>query len=63
MAKTKKVVVETPSIEETPKIEVAIEESTAKKNLRQLFEAYKLQNPVKYELRKASFEKKLNEIK
>ena len=65
MAKAKKEVVDVveTEVETTPEVEVATEESTAKKELRALIEAYKIQNPVKYELKKESLDKQLSELK
>jgi uncharacterized protein YfbU (UPF0304 family) len=40
----------------------APQESEAKLKYRKLIEVYKLQNPAKYELKKAELEKKLNAI-
>lgn len=37
-------------------------DSPAKAAFRQLIEVYKKQNPVKYEMKKAELEKKLNAI-
>lgn len=37
-------------------------ESEAKKKFRQIIEEYKVQNPVKYELKKEALEKKLNSL-
>jgi hypothetical protein len=46
-----------------PVAEVIIGESIEKQKFRYLIEAYKAQNPAKYELKKAELERKLNNIK
>jgi hypothetical protein len=66
----KKKVVETPPVAETPveapveapKVEVATEESTAKKEFRLYMGRYKVQNPVKYAQKEAEFLKHLNTL-
>lgn len=37
-------------------------ETSKKKELERIFAIYKIQNPVKYEQKKASFEKRLAEL-
>lgn len=44
-------------VEEAPK-----GESEAKKKFRKIIEDYKVQNPVKYEMKKEAFERKLNSL-
>lgn len=39
---------------------VSKEESAAKAKLRAYFDAYKVKNPVKYELKKEAFQKQLD---
>lgn len=62
--KTPNPILEVEELEVAPetKIEVAVEESEAKKNFRTLIETYKRLNPDKYESKKDSFEKQLNSL-
>lgn len=55
MANKKEIVEESVEVTETPKKT----ESEAKAKRRAYFDAYKLKNPVKYELKKAAFEAEL----
>lgn len=48
--------------QETPSAEVAVEESSAKKDFRKWLEQFKTDHPAKYEIRKAEFEKQLNQL-
>jgi len=47
---------------ETPKAEVAVEESEAKKAFRAYMENYKVSNPVKYKLKEVELLKQLNSL-
>jgi len=49
-------------IEEEAVAPEAIVESEAKKKFRQIIEDYKVQNPVKYEMKKEALEAKLNTL-
>ncbi len=68
MSKAKKKVVETPVVEtpveapEAPKVEVATEESTAKKDFRAFIERLKATNPRAYQKNEAELQTKLNQL-
>ncbi|MCP3684623.1 MAG: hypothetical protein GY861_18305 [bacterium] len=49
-----------PEVEETtPEVEVATDDSEARKAQKAIYAKYKKQNPVKYEQKREAFEKKL----
>lgn len=48
---------------ETPTIEVAVEESEARKSFKAYIEGYKLRNPKKYALKEKGLLEQLNQIK
>ena len=64
MARKKKEEIQSPEVEiaPEPKVEVAAEESEAKKQFRATIEIYKARNPHKYNLKKDAFEKQLNSL-
>jgi len=53
--------VEEPKVE-TPVVKEVKADSPAAKEFQGIMEAYKVQNPVKYELKKAAFEAKLEAL-
>lgn len=51
------------AVVETPKTEVAVEESAEKKSFRAYMESYKVKNPVKYAQKEKTFLTQLEQIK
>lgn len=61
MSKKGKEIVETETIEEVS--DTKVKESPEKQALRAYFDAYKIKNPVKYEMKKEAFQKQLDAMK